>query len=162
MIPITEETTKEPALLRTCKKIRREASSIFQIENTFYVTVIGLQPYYPQLSHWATTVDYVLCFKYEWYWVDEWKILKKWLMDAFKHPKVPRLHVPSGYADADRWMTDMVTLVGRMFELLGELEEMRARLSFDLSFSMVDSALEAWRDDVAEMFGSPWSIGYQY
>lgn len=53
-IQVSAQERLQPALLRTCRQTRKEASSIFYEENTFEVNTVDMKPQLP-LQHWAET-----------------------------------------------------------------------------------------------------------
>lgn len=152
---VTPEEHIQPNILMINRKIRKEAKGIFQQENEFYIEVFNLRPYYPQPSHWAARLNYIM-----WFCSDGTGIrsgnLQKWLELAFKHPEVPRLVHFVGELDDSSSLKAIVEVVMRLFEMLALLEAMKEKLSFELTSKMVQSAMLAWRDDVSSGPGINW------
>lgn len=78
-IEVMQDRSMQPALLRTCCQLRKEASTIFNEENKFSIQVHALRPRLPA-QHWGNTkvADGGLSMTFS--GAHDWSNLRDWLM----------------------------------------------------------------------------------
>lgn len=146
-IKIVSPNHDQPALLKTCRQIRSEALKIFEAENGFAISVINLRPITPQGAHWAHRVNYKFTLVHGNQLI--FSNLKAWIK-AYLDGKV--LGLVGGQYPGGR-MGQEANILFRAFALAGDLWSG----SHQVSWRMVEGALETWKETVAIMDSAFWA-----
>lgn len=129
----------EPGLLRTCRQIRKESSSIFRKDNEFNLAIFDFK-LAPQPNHWiwSTTLD-----EFSFYGADSWENAKAWLKayHAGEGPNMAR--------EVSDSSDDSVKVLIEAFNLVEALD--------GVSWDVVEPALEAFKKAVDAKKGS-WNF----
>jgi hypothetical protein len=145
-IKISPMSHDQPALLKTCRQIRSEALKICEAENLFAVDVVNLCPIIPQRAHWTHRVDYALIF------VRPSKMIFSNLKEWIKAHLVGNVRRLVGWQSSET-LSKQSKILLQAFELASDL---RAG-STQVSWQMVEGALEKWKETVVTLDPTIWA-----